>query len=104
MEYRLPATDPSPPRGEKVFALLLLEQNTASILVHRSWRQIISQSDQGFVLDLLKDFRKRLVDEPEALFAQASHLSMGAVITYSAGSMTEESPWLAELRRHFVPF
>jgi hypothetical protein len=75
---------------EGVVILLALKDGAGlKLYAHSALRQQISDRDQGYIEDLLKDLTERVKAFPEDVFRQLASLSVGPVIT-------DEVRWIEE--------
>jgi hypothetical protein len=85
-----------------VFILVGCLDGPSYISVRPNWRGIVDPNDKDFIEELLGDFGDRIGREPESLLKQASHLSVGPLITYLAGNRLDDYPELLALNMIFA--
>ena len=103
LEYRSPESDCAPPNAENLLLLLLAKPGeTPLVLLNPQWRTICRNADHAYIEELFRDFSERIQVDPDGLFAQASELSVGPLITYCAGRSVEGICWLGDLRDRFM--
>jgi hypothetical protein len=103
LEYRSPDSGCALPEpGEIVILLLAVPGKPPLVLVNPQWRRICRPADHAYFEELFRDFAERVRVDAEALFAQASELSVGPLITHCAGGGPEIPGWLRDLRDRFM--
>lgn len=88
---------------ERSFLLLLEQPNKLLVLADPNWRQLVLPVDRDFLENILADFRDRAGTDPAGLFAQASQLNFGPLLTQETGFIDANTIHIAELRIRFVP-
>jgi hypothetical protein len=63
----------------------LLDDGEMRILVNPEWRSFVKEQDLGYLEELFESFIERVSEDPSVLFKQLSSLSVGPIVTKSAG-------------------
>ncbi len=58
-----------------------------TIMVSRKWPEIVPDSYSVYVYELINDWLKRSIDNPDALIRMVGELSIGPIQTLEAGSI-----------------
>jgi len=89
--------------AEHVFTIVAeLRSGICKLLVRPGWTAMIAADDHSYVHEMLSDMRSRLSDDRSSLFQQLSSLSVGPLITYSAGGGVQHDPQIAMMLLEFV--
>jgi hypothetical protein len=101
LSYRSP--DLALAKSGPVVALVILgEGGRLQFFIAPEFRSVMTAEDVEYFTSLLRDFRERASDDPEALFAQLTELNVGPLATEEVGSDIANHPSVMELRSRFV--
>ena len=71
------------------------------MLLNPQWRRVARPADHAYIQELYRDFTERIRVDAKGLFAQASDLSVGPLITHCAGRGLKNMGWVRDLRDQF---
>lgn len=80
--------------------MLIREPDRLRLLVDPNWRKAVSSADHAYIEATIADFSDRARSDWQALFEQASSLSVGPLVTHETGALgadTRLSPLLSHL-------
>jgi hypothetical protein len=64
----------------------LHDNGEMQILVHPDWRSFVQERDSDYLEELFESFIERVSEDPPVLFKQLASLSVGPIVTKSAGT------------------